>query len=251
MITVAMYCHNFQRRLCWDLSSILQRTGDVPVYVRVAHLTGSGSPTTEATASPFVRAGMPLARFWWNPADAEEFQHRGLTRTSILRMSVELGSEWLLFTDCDMVYHPEYWTRLAAELEKRPEFPGILVAGRMSQDDPAPASELVDSLEYPCIVPDAWERAKHLRHVRRSAVGAGYFQLINVRHCPHGGYYSAKPEDHPWQSGKYWRTKSDHRFRRRIGNVERLPLWFTRNAVHLSHVRDNQTADKRHTEEQR
>jgi len=248
-LTIAVLCHNYQRRFCWMLSSLAQQDGNPAICVDVAALARNGKPTTERVVAHFADAVDVRLRTY---RDVDRFQFRGLVRTDQLR---ECETEWLLFADCDMVYHPSFFVRLLAQVaQEHADYCGILTAGRWSQpnDRIAKTDELVGRYVYPCHVPfAAFTVSDTLELVARSNVGAGFFQLINVRNCQHGGYYADGEYDHAWATGRYWKTRSDHRFRRRIGERKKLPAWFSDHQWHLNHHRDNQSRGKRHLEEQR
>lgn len=250
MLTVAVQCHNFQRRLCWMLSSLCEQTRRDLLAVEVAHLPGNGAPRTEDVVR-FFSARLAVRSSAWN--DPATFQKRGLVRNRQLQ---ECRTEWLLFADCDMVYHPEYFERLAELLSREhAQAACLLSAGRLSNPK-VQANELVDAMDYSkgVLVENAFARADLLPKIRKRNIGAGFSQLINVRHAPHGGYY-VKPEenaDWAWDT-RFQKARSDIQFRKRISRLggprKALPGWFGENLIHLNHHRDKEFG--RHLEEQR
>lgn len=185
--------------------------------------------------------------------DYDKFQQRGLVRNKQL---AECRTEWLLFADCDMVYHPRYFALLARELSAHHAGATyMLSAGRMSTDR-VRTERMIKALvtDHPSDIKRAFLRAKRLPSVQRRNVGAGFSQLINVKHAPHGGIYvdPTHNRDYRW-STSFHASKSDIQFRRRIcefgGPRRPLPDWFGRNLIHLNHDRDNEV--KRHLEIQR
>lgn len=245
-LTIAVQCHHFQKRLWWMLSSLACQTAAGAVIVDVAHVPGNGDPTTEEVCGLF-----PFARRRECPFD-RSFQSRGLVRTSQLK---DCRTEWLMFSDCDMVYHPEWVKGLLSELDAHhQDAPYMLSAGRISNAI-ADADSLVNAPAFRgYIIGDAFTRAAALPRIEMENVGAGYCQIVNVTHCPHAGYYVLRRNNPDWE----WSTqgsnpKSDVQFRRRIeskaGPRQALPQWFTENWIHLNHRRDYD--EKRHLEEQR
>jgi len=237
MITIAIYCHNYQHRLCWMLSSLRQQVAPPAITVDVASMADAGEPRTELVVALFRAPGVRIRHRIYEDRDA--FQFRGNVRTDQLN---ECDTEWLLFADCDMVYHPAFFHDLAEVLRYEcPGFRGMLTAGRYSQPNTTigTTADMVALYQYPCVVPAAWEQVETLEKVQRSNVGAGFFQLINVENCPHGGYYVQTPRDKAWAQGTYWKTRSDAAFRRRIGNRRKLPQWFSEHQIHVNHDRDN------------
>ena len=241
--TIAVQCENFENRLCWMLSSVDQQTDpSIPITFAIAHRTNK----TEI----YVRIKEIFSKSRFDIVltghDKLSLQYRGLSR------NVQLGAcqtEWLLFADCDMVYDPRYFEFLMEELKKKEyadKKDSMMIAGRYSN----PVEEtnvLVDSFSYPQQISAAWDRVNVLEKIRRSNVGAGYFQLINMKHCPHDGYYvdPTRCRDRAWYgkdggSTGMAKARSDMQFRRRIGKKTKLPQWFSQHQIHLNHLRDNQ-----------
>jgi glycosyltransferase involved in cell wall biosynthesis len=247
-ITIAVQCHNFQKRLCWMLSSLVEQTNSDLILLDIAHVAGNGSPSTETIIDMF-RQKLSIKSSVWS--DYGSFKKRGLTRNRQLQ---ECKTEWLLFSDCDMIYHPQYFVRLKEVIEENhPCASYLLSAGRYSTSV-FPAINIVNTVQYPIPISNAFEAINALPKIRRSNVGAGFSQLVNVRHAPHEGFYvdPKKNRDWDWES-RYTKAKSDMQFRRRIarrgGPRQSLPTWFTENLIHLNHYRDKEFG--RHLEDQR
>jgi len=238
-ITLAIQCHNFQRRLSWMLSSLLpQRDG---LTVQVDAVEGNGEPTTEYLAAYFQRAGLNVQLTTW--PDIHEFERRGLVRSAQIQRAT---SSHILFADSDMVYAPEFFPRLFSVCDS--EYAGMYISGRMSQESPEYASQLIASVGPRLPVPHPFEAAASLPLVRRGCVGAGFFQLVRVDAC--GGYYVTEAECADWRwTGRGQKANSDKQFRHRIGDTKALGRWFSENQIHLNHERDNQAG--RHLETQR
>lgn len=249
IITIALQCHHFQRRLCWMLSSLAQQTEPGLVVVDVAHVPDNGLPTTEEVCRNFENR-VSIRRSVWE--DFGRFQLRGLVRN---RQIQECQTEWLMFGDSDMVYHPEYFSALARELNgKHAEARYMLSSGRFS--NPKELTNLLvdrEVLHRPREVERAFALADELPKRRMGNVGAGFSQIINARTCPHGGYYVRPEENKDWSWDKGSNPRSDVQFRRRIsqngGPRIGLPRWFARGAIHLNHNRDPEAG--RHLTEQR
>ena len=244
MITLALYCHNFQKRLCWMLSSLLDQT--VKPRVVVSCMQDNGTPKTEDVVGLFRdQLGMDIELDPYN--DITVFEQRGIVRNNQLE---SCKTEWLLFADCDMVYHPAFFESLYGRLD---EFPhdAVICSGRKSCHDVA--IQDIDKLvnenvkTKPVYVVGSFDKIIPMTPVRRACGGAGFFQLIHVDAAD--GYYVQSAIDHGWLDGGIWKTYSDHVFRRRVGKLHNLPRWFWRNQRHVNHFRDNQF-DK-HLDDQR
>src|SRR5687768_3449520 len=96
LITIAVQCHNFQRRLCWMLSSLAQQTAPNLVVIDIAHLPSNGQPTTEAVIERFSDRLNIRSSPW---TDFDQFQFRGIVRNRQLRNCL---THWILFSDSDM-----------------------------------------------------------------------------------------------------------------------------------------------------
>ena len=162
-------------------------------------------------------------------------QYRGLTRNDVVARA---DTEWILFSDSDMVFSPTLFRDLAIVCSQV-DTPGMVTAGRQSCPIEQ-ANALVDSIgEYPCRPVAAYQRCcAALDPILRSNVGAGYFQLIRKVDC--GGYYvePAKCRDAGWE--RVSKCRSDAQFRRRVGKARKLPVGWSYMMWHLNHERDNQ-----------
>ena len=185
----------------------------------------------------------------------ERFKYRGFTRNDQIG---SCDSDFMIFSDSDMIFHNRFFYRLIELIttdERYVDFGGIMTCGRWSQDNSTISNTnvFVDNLESdkPIYIKEVWKQAYNkLNKVRRSNVGAGFFQLINMKKCNHGGIYVPEDscKDYDWES-KGQKAKSDRQFRKIIGIKKKLPLWYSEAQIHLNHFRDNQ--EGYHLEEQR
>ena len=199
-ITLAIQSHNFQHRLSWMLASLAEQEGPgANVLVDLAYVCQEGTPTTEQIIRLYKT---PNISWILRPyAKAEDMQYRGIVRSQQL---ADCKTPWLLFTDTDMVYHCLYFSRLKEWLENENlyESGGFFSAGRLS-NPVEETNNLVKSVGeetdgYTKPIDHAFQRAHTLTPIEKSNVGAGYSQLINVNHCPHGGYYVKDKVDRAW-----------------------------------------------------
>lgn len=250
-ITIALQCHNFQKRLCWMLSSIAQQTRADLIELDIACIAGNGRPSTEEVVKCFSNwSDFGLRISTWDSLD--RFQYRGLIRN---RQMQESTTEWMMFADADMVYHPEYFERLYESLERdHANAPYMISSGRTSNPKEL-TNKLVDDTvgTDPAYIVDAFAKADKLPKIRRGNVGAGFCQIINMDHAPHDGYYVKPKENADWSWTRGSNPRSDRQFRHRIaaksGKRRGLPIWFSDNAIHLNHDRDPDAG--RHLETQR
>ena len=232
MITIAIQSHNFPHRLSWMLQSIVKQVKPPDIIVHLSILRDSHDA---AIVQVYRKLGLKIHTKTYDTLD--KFQFRGLTRNRVLR---HCTTPWLLFADADMVYHPDFFRQLQLNLEtiKPRNCDAVFKAGRYS--NPVDQANEIVELYLPFYPEHPWRIVDQLEKIRRSNVGAGYFQLIHVEHCPHKGYYvqPSRCRDGSWQTG-IQKARSDQQFRRRIGKTIALPKWFSQHQIHLNHNRDN------------
>lgn len=238
-IEIALYCHRYERRLCWMLSSMLQQVGDLPeIVVSVAYLKGGRfDGTVDSVLALFREQGLNCSDRVYKPEECSKFQKRSLVRNDQLART---DADWIWFGDCDMVLQPDFFAtakRLFTELDGETR---MLFTGRHSTklDE---TEELIDyEGPYPCVVPDAHALALQLPSIPKSNIGAGFCQIWKVEPVrSRFGVYVPPEEcrDNSWD--KYWKTRSDRWLRGQTGKLAVDLPWF----VHLQHVRDNEQGE--------
>jgi hypothetical protein len=241
-VDIAVQCDNFQIRLCWMLSSCLPATnpnalGNIPegldLGFDIAYIKGKGNPTVPEVYEVFKdKIRINLTEY----PDHEEFQYRGWVRN---RQLEQTKADWIIFADSDMCYPENFFTELyrLLQTDKYKENPHCLYSARFSTTLEE-TEALLNQYQYPCIIDKPWDKISILPGELKSNIGAGYFQMANVKllrerpdnyYCPPG-----QKIDQPWI--KYAKAKSDQHFRRRLGR-ESIPLPVQR---HLQHVRDHE-----------
>jgi hypothetical protein len=246
-ITIAIQTHNFQRRLCWMLSSILEQKGDIPqIETDIAFMEGNGDPTTRAVIEHFQKLGMQIKTHPY--PDLSRFQFRGYTRNDQLK---DTDSDWMLFADSDMVYPDNYFAELnkLLQLDAYKDSPKCLFSGRHSIKRSSTVETMMAGYSYPCYVEGSFALAAKCRmRVPWPAVGAGYCQIVNVDQVRklHDGIYVKEGCSRDWSwERRLQKARSDKQFRQHLGREElKLPV-----QIHLQHLRDS--AVKYHLEDQR
>ena len=252
-IEIAVTCTWFQRRLCWMLSSILQQVGNVPdIVFSIGYPRNNGKPTTEEVIGFFKGKGIQFREF---PYDGlKVIQYRGLVRNEQLRRA---ACDWILFADCDMVYHPKFFENLSWQLKHRVRFrrdKRILSARRVSLDKGFCKDYFnnADKRIYPCVVDSAGTLVESwpVFEISRNC-GAGYFQLVNRKSCLEitGGQYVDPKANWDWgwfRGHRMQGARSDMQFRSKMHGVRQIR---TMPQYHLNHERDNEF--RRHLEIQR
>jgi glycosyltransferase involved in cell wall biosynthesis len=228
-IEICIHCYNYQRRLCWMLSSILQQKGELPnIIVNISSSPNNGDPTTEEVCKFFREKGLNIIE---TEMTEKEACNRAIARN---RQVAQTKADWILFADSDLVYNSDFFEDLQRQLktnlkdEKR-----VMGADRHSLDIPFCIKYFEeDQRIYPCVIEDVdkitneWPK----RSISGRRIAAGYFQLASVKSImtKGEGKYTGK-------EGDYWRaTKSDRAFRCRMGG--RLPI-NVKPQFHLNHDR--------------
>ena len=229
-LEISIQCYNYQHRLTWMLSSILQQKGDIPdIYVSVSYLPNNGNPTTEKVLDFFEEKGLKIIRV---PLEKGQESDRSIARNIRLK---ETKADWMLFADCDLVYDPLFFDDLKKKLEKEPYSKVEVVMGgdRYSLDIPFCIKYFEeDKREYPCIIENVADIVSKWKvgRIGGGGIAAGYFQLVSMEVMRRKGIiYSGGKKD-------VWRkTRSDREFRVRTGGrmaIPVLPLY------HLNHDRN-------------
>lgn len=228
-IEVNIHCFNYQRRMCWMLSSILQQQGNIPeIVVSISYLPNTGNPTTENCIDFFSKQGLNIINL---PVNRGEESNRAIARN--LRAK-NTKADWMLFADADMVYDPQFFTILKNKLESDiyKNEKKVIGASRHSLDIKYCTDYFNnDTRNYPCVIPDvALEVSKWpVWYIRGKRIAPGYFQLASSQAIKEkGGIYSKINID-------CWRNcRTDRVFRSHMGGKVGIDL---PPQYHLNHDR--------------
>lgn len=254
-IYFAFQCHNFQRRTCWMLSSILQQTiWPFDIVIDIACLRGNGYPSTEEVAGSFQSKGMDVRLTYID--DRDIFARRGLVRNIQTQNAINDKSDYIFYTDADNVYHPDFFKILVEKLEKQGNQIDncIYSCNKMHTIKEATDIVLMDTIGELPFIDKAFERALSIpmliieKDKIKNGAAPGCMQVVAIKDMIEkcNGIYCDLPDkdQHLFNQGqKAW---SDMHFRGRIGQSTkiRLPLY-----IHLQHTRDKEVG--KHIEEQR
>jgi len=230
-LEICIHCYNYQKRLCWMLSSILQQIGNIPeIVVSISYSPDNGNPTTENIIKLFREKGLNIVDV---VLTKEQASNRAIPRS--LRME-KTEADWILFADCDMVYESTFFEELKNKLETDDykNETKVIGADRHSLDEKFCIKYFEeDKREYPCIIENVSKIPIDfpLKWITGKDTCAGYFQLARVQSVrERNQVYSGRKRD-CWR-----RTKSDREFRVRCGG--RVPLLnFSSKQYHLNHDR--------------
>jgi hypothetical protein len=228
-LEICIHCHNYQHRLCWMLSSILQQKGDIPdIEVSLSYLSGTGSPTTDEVIDFFKERGLKIISIKLKKGQEK---NRAIPRNIRAK---ETEADWILYADCDHVYHPYFFEDIKKQLEtdRYKNETKVIGADRHSLDIPFCIDYFEkDERVYPCEIKNVAEIVSEwpVKWIHGRKIAAGNFQLARVEAIKErGGVYSGRKRD-------FWRrTRSDRQFRCHMGG--RVPM-NTKPQYHLNHDR--------------
>lgn len=236
-IEIAIHCYNYQRRLCWMLSSILQQEGDAPeIVVSISYTEGNGDPTTTDVIKFFKKKGLNIISV---PLDQNQVHNRAIPRNMRAK---DTKADWILYADSDMVYSPLFFDDLKKQLEgELKDETRVMGADRHSLDIPFCIKYFEeDEREYPSVVENVVEIPKDWpkKWISGRKTAAGYFQLANVQAMIEKGRVLEDGTKEGVYSGRQrdrWRlTRSDRQFRVHMGG--RRPI-IVLPQYHLNHDR--------------
>jgi len=228
IIEVCIHCYNYQRRLTWMLSSILQQQGDVPeIHISVAFCENNGNPTTADVLSFFSERGLKII-----PVVLKESQmhNRAISRNKRCKGT---EADWIIFADSDMVYDVNFFSNLKKQLSGKLNSNRLVMgADRISlKEDFCINYFNNDNDTYPRLIDDVAKKISNwpVKWIKGKNKAPGFFQLANVNIIrENGGKYSRSETD-------FWRgTHSDRAFRVRMGGKCAIT---TERQWHLNHDR--------------
>jgi hypothetical protein len=230
------------------LSSILQQNpSDIEITVDAGYVLETGKPTCKEVLNFFENEGLRVKHTAYDKNEIDKYQKRGWVRN---RQLANCDTEWIWFGDCDMVLESNFFIRLSETIKglSPDERQRMLTCARFSTNKPPDATNaLVDKYTYPCVVNEAYDQAVSLPKRRTRNVGAGYCQIAEVDNLNnnHNGLYADPVRNRDFNWDRFWKTKSDVHFRKKVGRLRvDLPPF-----IHLQHIRDNEVGE--HIEVQR
>ena len=249
LIYFATTCLNFELRHRWQMSSILQQRGKLPlIFVDCAILEGDENPLRfPLNATDPYKCGIGYYQ-----TDRETFARRALTRTEQIARAREAKADYIYFADCDHIYEPRFFCRLFKYLRTTGKAVTNCIHSKWQvHTQVAPTNAACEELRDKPILPNAWARAMKLPYMDKPtrAVAAGNMQVckLDAVYEKTGGVYvpAEKTRDgHLFNQGQ--RARSDIQFRGRMGGTTSIDL---PAQVHLQHRRDKE--EGHHLEEQR
>ena len=195
-IELCIHCYNYQHRLCWMLSSLLQQEGDIPnLTINISYAPNNGNPTTERVCAFFKKKGLNIIE---TVVTEKEVSNRAIARN---RQVAQTKADWILFVDSDLVYDPLFFDDLQKQLRNDlRDVTLVMGADRHSLNIPFCIKYFEeDTRKYPCVVPKVAEIAAKWpkQWISGRRIAAGYFQLASVKAIREkaGGKYVRRARD--------------------------------------------------------
>lgn len=219
-IEFIVVCHNFVKRFCWFLSSLVQQ---VPhpfgIIVNVATMGN-----LDTIKDLYFSKGIMVRPLKYD--DKEKFAYRGLVYND--QVAVSTG-EYLFFTGADHILHPHTIRRVFENVRAIDGF-----TSSPNKWDTRAAE--TDSVVGPVYVHNAWERASLLPILSKGDRRIGGWGIVKRNQISDGLYVDPRKcrDGHLFNDGQ--KTRSERAFRRRLGTtIIELPPY-----IHLNHARDKE-----------
>jgi len=238
-LEIITFCHNFQHRLCWVLSSIAQQSNPAfDITVNLAVIKNNGKPTTEEIVE-YYKDKLNIKLTYFKP---EDYAYSGLTRN---RQIAESNAEWIMQHSCDFVIHPGYFKMLHNYLTEHRNLDCCLRSAGKYHTNVEPTNLFVGNAFYH---EDAYNRAASLPRDRFDGRSGGHIIFRRQAVIEKNDGYYVRPErckdHHLFNEGM--KTWSEKAFRSLMGGCKRENF---PPHIHLNHRRDKEAG--RHLEEQR
>lgn len=247
-LEVLIYCHNFQRRLCWVLSCFHQQLSHgLDVLFNIATMPNNGDPRTEDVMQFFTTKGMKFKHTIYT--DRNAFAYPSMTKN---RQIQESDADWFMCHSCDHLIQKHHLRVVEEQIKKHHDTDRVLgnFGNFFTVDVDRTNTVVNEAVKKSMYVPDAFAFVEREficdSHVKRNLGGLLLLRHQLLREKNNNCYI--KPEDchdrHVFNKGM--KTRSDVYLKVSVGarRVRQLPTM-----IHLEHHRDKELGY--HTEEQR
>jgi hypothetical protein len=249
-IYLAGFCHNFQQRYAWQLSSILeQEPFDAELRLNVACMVKNGIPSTEYLCYFFKGRGLDIGYSYYN---RDVFAKRGLVRNWQIKEAEIWGADWIFFNDVDNVYSKDFFKLLVEGLRGPLANVTNCIYSKAKAHTVTEQTDEYARLALQCpYIPHTYLRAHAIPRTNKGnkPVSAGCQQVCSMEaiRAKTGGVYVPEKscrDSHLFDKGQ--KAKSDKQFRKAMGGSTHYPLPLQ---IHMGHDRDKELGF--HSEAQR
>ena len=228
-LEIILFCHKFQRRLCWVLSSLYEQENcNLNIRVNIASLaSNNGTPSTQKVAEFFRQRGLDI---WLTLFErTEEIAHPSMTKNFQIRNST---AEWIMCHSADHVFPTNYFAEVEKVMSEYPDKDTTIGSGNKFHTDVEATNDAMTSVK-PVFVENAYEQVKALPRLKRQPgerrpakrPGGHIFFRRDAIFKKCDGYYCTWEQcsdKHLFK--KFMRTCSDPGFRARMGGCLRVEL---------------------------
>ncbi len=251
-IEILIFCHHFQRRLCWVLSSLLQQEPHgLEIIVNISGLEkDNGTPSNREVAAFFREKGLDVRLREYETK--EQIARPSLCKNDQIQNS---SADWIQCHSADHVFSPGYFRSVEENIRQFPDETRVMGSGNKTHSDADETDAYMDGMyerhgQKPVYVSEAFVLAHKIADIdEKVGRGAGGHFFFRREACMEltGGFYATVEEckdKHLFD--QYMNTRSDPGFRGRMGGINKIRLEPLR---HLNHARDK--TEGRHLEYQR
>ncbi len=242
-VELLFYMHNYQRRLCWTLSSICQQEGNIPeLVINIASLPNNGKPSTEDVID-FFKDKLNIKHTLYGEHERYSFAQASYVKD---RQIASSKCDWIFNPDADHVYAQDFFSTFLTDIIKHDKCGCCIGSKRRVTTNLSMTNTIINKTPLP-YVEYAHKKAQEILRERTRWLTVGSHIAFKrddfMKKC--GGKYAIYHYDHHlFNLGMA--TRSDKRFRGRMGGTVTCQ-W--PEYIHLNHVRDKTLGH--HTEEQR
>ncbi len=244
-VELMYYMHNFQRRLCWALSSICQQVGEIPeIVVNIASLPKNGNPCTEDVVDFYRGKGLQIKHTIFREDERDLFARVSNVKT---RQITESSCEWLFKPDADHVFSPNFFKEFLQSLIEHQNCPRCMGSRERITTELNATNSVINSTKE-LYIENVYDKALAIprrpqQKFPRIGNHIAFRKETFMAKC-NGTYALRHYDSHLFRKGMH--SRSDSYFRVRMGQTV---LMYWPAYIHLEHIRDKEL--KYHTEEQR
>jgi hypothetical protein len=247
------YCvslHNYGLRFGWEMSSLLQQIGEHLPDIVIDAAVAKGHKNKWLFPPDLCEKYNRHVKLEYHATDRETFAYRGQVRNQQLRRALDTKADWLFYADADRTYHPNFFTQLAAELDKRRGCELLLAGRKRASTVQIPTDTLMWQARGEVYHYNAYFRTWNLprQSIRSYKMATGGMQVVTPAAimAKRGNYANPvrRHDNNMWTEGQF--AKTDVIFRQSMGGSVMLDL---PTILHLEHDRDKDAG--KHLETQR
>ena len=243
-VEMILYCHNFQRRMAWMLSSICQQKGIVPeLIINIASMPNNGNPTTEDLVD-FYKDKLQIKHIIFDESERDIFAYQQLVRERQIHSS---KADWIYQPDSDHILTTNFFNYFSESLEIHRNCNCCIGSGGRWVTDVEETNKIMTEKWSDLYIDNAYDKAIQIKmlDIKKQRVGShiAYRRQVFIDKGKNR-YTHLMHDNNLFKKGMG--SHSDKVFRKNIGGL--IGVHWPKY-VHLNHVRDKEIGY--HSEEQR